>query len=222
LADIRERVANAARASSRAPDEILLVAVSKQQSTDAIEAAWRAGVRHFAENYLQEALIKMAALSSLDIQWHFVGRIQSNKTRPIAEHFDWVHTVDRAKVAIRLNEQRDDHAAPLNVFVQVNQGREAQKAGAPVAEIEDLTRLVASLPRLKLRGLMSMPPGRGDPDRSAPYFEGLRELAAELGARGVEMDSLSMGTSADFETAIAHGATCLRIGAAIFGPRMPA
>lgn len=178
-------------------------------------------MHHFGENYLQEALVKMAALASLDIQWHFVGRIQSNKTRPIAERFDWAHTVDRDKIAIRLNEQRDERAAPLNVFVEVNQGGESQKAGAPVSRIEDLARLVASLPRLKLRGLMSMPPGRGDPDRSAPYFERLRELAAELRARGVEIDSLSMGTSADFEAAIAHGATCLRIGAAIFGPRVP-
>ena len=217
MAKTRERVANAIRRVSRNVDDVLIVAVSKRQSADAVEAAWHAGQRHFAENYVSEALAKMDRLSELDIEWHFIGRIQSNKTRAIAERFHWAHTVDRARIALRLNEQRPHFAPPLNVFVQVNQGDENQKAGVEESDVEELARLILTQPRLKLRGLMTIPPAGGSPERNAEYFGRLRELKQRLGRSGIEMDSLSMGMSADFEIAIANGSTCVRVGTAIFG-----
>lgn len=220
LDNIRRRIARAAEAAGRAADDITLLAVSKQQPADAIEAAWRAGQRHFAENYLQEALQKMRALSHLDIQWHFIGRIQANKTRPIAEHFQWVHTIDRERIAVRLNEHRPDAAARLKVFVQINQGHEPQKGGAAEADAEALARLIAAQPRLELRGLMSIPPSGGERE-TRRYFERLRALRDDLIARGVGAESLSMGMSADFELAIACGSDFVRVGSAIFGPRPP-
>ena len=221
LAEIRARVANALARASRGGDEVVILAVGKQQSADAIEAAWRAGQRHFAENYLQEALAKMDRLRDLDIEWHFIGRIQSNKTRPIAERFGWVHTVDRARVAVRLNEQRPASLPPLNVFIQVNQAGETQKAGVAPSHVEALARLIVMQPRLRLAGLMTIPPEAEPPQSNAAYFRELRKLRDRLGARGIVMDALSMGMSADFETAIASGSTCVRIGTAIFGVRRP-
>ena len=219
LAEIRARVASALDRASRAGDEVMILAVSKQQSADSVEAAWQAGQRHFAENYLQEALAKMDRLGRLDIEWHFVGRIQSNKTRPIAERFDWVHTVDRARIALRLNDQRPASLPPLNVLIQVNQAGETQKAGVAPPDVEALARLIVAQPRLRLAGLMTLPPVAEPPEGNAGYFHELRNLRDRLAARGIAMDALSMGMSADFETAIACGSTCVRIGTAIFGAR---
>ncbi len=199
----------------------MILAVSKQQSADAVEAAWQAGQRHFAENYLQEALAKMDRLGRLDIEWHFVGRIQSNKTRPIAERFDWVHTVDRARIAVRLNDQRPASLPPLNVLIQVKQAGETQKAGVAPPAVEALARLIVAQPRLRLAGLMTLPPVAEPPEGNAAYFHELCNLRERLAARGIAMDALSMGMSADFETAIACGSTCVRIGTAIFGVRTP-
>ena len=219
LAEIRERVANAAAAAERDPSDVTIVAVSKQQPVTTIEAAWHAGQRHFAESYLQEALPKIRALEKLDIQWHFIGRIQSNKTRAIAESFDWVHTIDRPKVAGRLDDQRPRDRAPLKVFLQVNQGGERQKGDTDEANVEALVDAVAALEHLELAGLMSIPP-RATPAETGAYFERLGALRDRLAAAGRDVTGLSMGMTEDFETAITHGATCVRIGTGIFGPRM--
>ncbi len=165
LADIVERVARATERAQRTPDSVQIIAVSKQQSASAIAAAYAAGLRHFGESYVQEALPKMAQLEELDITWHFVGRLQANKTRAVAEHFDWVHTVDRLRIAERLNEQRPHFAPPLNVLIQINQGGEQQKAGALEQDADALARGIAALPRLALRGLMTLPPQRGEERR---------------------------------------------------------
>jgi pyridoxal phosphate enzyme (YggS family) len=216
LTAIVERVASAARAAGRSTDSVTIVAVSKQQSVAAIAAVHAAGIRHFGENYCQEALPKLERLAGLDIVWHFIGAIQTNKTRAIAEHFDWVHAVDRLKIAQRLAEQRPPHAPPLNVLIQVNQGDEAQKGGVPPGEVEALARQIRALPRLALRGLMTIPPHDAD---SAHYFAELAALRRNLETSGLPLDTLSMGMSADFETAIRAGATHVRIGTAIFGER---
>jgi pyridoxal phosphate enzyme (YggS family) len=216
LADLLERVARSAKRANRSPSSVTLVAITKQQPVAAIAAAHSAGVRHFGESYVQEALPKMSELVSLPITWHFVGRVQTNKTRPIAEAFDWVHTVDRLKVAERLSEQRSPFAEPLNVLIQVNQAGEAQKSGAASAEVPALARAICALPRLKLRGLMAIPPQAGSPAR---WFAELAELKALLEREGLALDCLSMGMSADFEEAIAAGATHVRIGTALFGRR---
>ena len=195
-----------------------IVAISKQQPSSAIVAAHRAGITHFGESYVQEALPKMDSLAELPITWHFVGKLQSNKTRQVAERFEWVHTVDRLRIAERLSEQRPASAEPLNVLLQVNQGDEAQKSGVAVTEVAALARAVSKLPRLKLRGLMTLPPQRGAP---ADWFAELAALRTRLARDGIALDTLSMGMSADFETAISAGATLIRIGTAIFGKRGP-
>lgn len=219
LADIRDRIAKAAIAAARDPADIMLLAVSKQQPGEAIREAWRAGQRPFAESFVQEALAKMAELEDLDIEWHYIGRIQANKTRPIAERFDWVHTVDRAKLATRLNAQRPATMPPLNVLLQVNQGGESQKAGIRAEELGDLAEWVSTQPRLKLRGLMTIPPAAENLEQRAGHFARLCELSSELAARGIATDVLSMGMSDDFELAIRHGSTCVRVGTALFGRR---
>jgi PLP dependent protein len=216
LADIIERVARAAQLAKRSPASVTIVAISKQHPPAAIIAAHRAGFTHFGESYVQEALPKMDAVADLPLTWHFVGKLQANKTRQVAERFDWVHTVDRLRIAERLDEQRPAFAAPLNVLIQVNQGDEAQKGGAALTEIATLARAVARLPRLKLRGLMTLPPQSGTPTE---WFAKLATLRAQLATDGVALDTLSMGMSADFEAAIAAGATLVRIGSAIFGER---
>lgn len=217
LAEIVERVARATRDAGRAPGSVTIVAVSKQQSSTAIAAAHRCGIENFGESYVQEALPKMTELAQLALTWHFIGKLQTNKTRTVAERFSWVHTVDRLKIAERLSEQRPHHAAPLNVLIQVNQGDETQKGGVPTAEAEPLARAVAVLPRLRLRGLMTIPPH--DAAAAASHFAELAALQRRLVAGGLELDTLSMGMSADFEAAIAAGATAVRIGTAIFGAR---
>jgi pyridoxal phosphate enzyme (YggS family) len=195
---------------------VTIVAISKQQPPSAIAAAHDAGITNFGESYVQEALPKMDSLASLAATWHFVGKLQANKTRQIAERFHWVHTVDRLRIAERLNEQRPAFAAPLNVLLQVNQGGEAQKGGARVTDVAALAHAVAALPRLRLRGLMTLPPQSGAPGH---WFAELAALRRRLEDDGLVLDSLSMGMSADFEEAIAAGATLVRIGTAIFGER---
>jgi pyridoxal phosphate enzyme (YggS family) len=220
LADIVERVARAAELANRAAASVMIVAVSKQQSSSSIAEAFRAGQLHFGESYAQEAAEKMDALRSLDIAWHFIGSVQSNKTRFIAERFQWVHTVDRSKVAARLSEQRPYYAPPLNVLIQVNQAGEAQKGGVAEADLASLVHEIQAMPRLRLRGLMTIPPRSGaDGGEAELWFRRLAELQAALVRDGAQLDTLSMGMSADFEAAIAAGANCVRIGTAIFGER---
>ena len=219
LADIVERVARAAELSHRAATSVMIVAVSKQQSSESIAEAFRAGQLHFGESYAQEAIEKMDALRNLDITWHFIGSVQTNKTRLIAERFQWVHTVDRAKIAARLNEQRPHFAPPLNVLIQVNQAGEEQKGGVAESEVAALAREIAALPRLKLRGLMTIPPRSDDAAARAAGSGDSQSCATRLVRDGFELDTLSMGMSADFEEAIAAGANCVRIGTAIFGER---
>jgi pyridoxal phosphate enzyme (YggS family) len=216
LAEIVERVAGAATRAGRDANDVTIVAVSKAQPAAAIRAAFAAGVRHFGENYAQEAVPKMEQLAELPITWHFIGKLQANKTRVIAERFAWVHTVDRARIAERLSEQRPQHAAPLNVLIQVNQGGEADRGGTAPDEVGALAKTIVGLPRLRLRGLMTLPPQHGTPER---WFTELRDLRSRLRDEGVELDTLSMGMSADFEDAIAAGATIIRIGTALFGGR---
>jgi pyridoxal phosphate enzyme (YggS family) len=195
------------------------MAVSKRQPVAAIRAAYEAGITDFGENIVQEALSKIAELKSLNITWHFIGQIQSNKTRDIAENFHWVHAVDRVKVATRLNDQRPHYSTPLNVCLQVNQAGETQKGGVKESEVPALAREVLSMPRLRLRGLMTLPPASADPEENAAFFARLRNLKASLAEDGIPMDTLSMGMSADFEVAIREGSTIVRVGTAIFGPR---
>ena len=221
------RISNACRASGRSVDSVTLLAVSKGQSAAAIDSAAGAGAEHFGENFLQESLPKIEALAGRELTWHFIGRLQANKTRPVAEHFQWVHGVDRLKIAERLSAQRPFHAPPLNVCLQLNVGGEESKGGVPATEIPALARAVRALPGLKLRGLMCMPPAEAEEDRQRRWFREARQLfdyLNEKGAgsdQGLGLDTLSMGTSADFRAAIAEGATIVRIGTAIFGPRTP-
>ena len=219
LADIVERVARATERAQRTPDTVQIVAISKQQPIAAIAAAYAAGLRHFGESYVQEALPKMAELEELDITWHFIGQLQANKTRQVAEHFAWVHGVDRLRIAERLSEQRPHFAPPLNVLIQINQAGEEQKAGAIEQDASALARGISGLPRLALRGLMTLPPQSGQ--GAAAWFASLAALRARLAAERVPLDTLSMGMSADFEVAITEGANFVRIGTAIFGDRNP-
>lgn len=219
IAETAERVRKARSAASLGPENSKILAVSKRQTAAAIRSAYECGLRDFGENVVQEALPKIEALEALDICWHFIGRVQSNKTRDIAEHFDWVHTIDRLKIAQRLNDQRPHYAPPLNVCIQINQADEQQKGGIAESELGELCAAVAALPALRLRGLMSLPPATDDPEKSAPFFARLRELKAELEAEGFSLDTLSMGMSSDLEVAIREGSTIVRVGTAIFGPR---
>lgn len=199
----------------------MILAVSKGQPAAAIAAAHRAGIVDFGENYVDEALQKIAALGEHDLHWHFIGRIQSNKTRPIAENFDWVHTVDRNRIAERLNAQRPPHAAPLNVLIQINLAHEPQKGGIGEDALATLAGAIDSLPRLRLRGLMTMPPAGLSDELLREHFTRIARLAAQHATPQRPLDFLSMGMSGDFETAIACGSTCVRIGTAIFGERKP-
>jgi len=219
LRALQQEIAAATRASNRSEDCVTLVAVCKGHTAEDVRAAARLGVRDFGESYLQEALPKIEQLRDLPLRWHFIGRIQANKTRPIAAQFDWVHGIDRLAVAERLSAQRPHHAPPLQVCLQVNIEREPAKSGVDPAEIEALARAVAALPRLRLRGLMCiLPEGRG-PEADRRSFAALAALRASLNAGGLALDSLSMGMSGDFREAILEGATLVRIGTALFGPR---
>jgi PLP dependent protein len=214
---VRSRIRSAAIAAGRDPGTVTLVAVTKAQTAETARLAATAGVTDFGENYLKEALAKMQQLADLPLTWHFIGTIQSNKTRPIAERFDWVHSVDRLHVARRLSEQRPFHAAPLNVCIQVALVPEPTKGGVSTDALPELASAVAELPRLRLRGLMCLPPPQANDERAV--FARLRAALEGLSAGGLKLDTLSMGMSADFESAIAEGATLVRIGTALFGSR---
>lgn len=225
LTSLSERITAAARRAGRPTESVTLVAVSKTFPAEAVLALARCGQRHFGENYLQEALAKIeavrAAAPGLPLVWHFVGPIQSNKTRPIAEHFDWVQSVERLKIAQRLSEQRPAHLPPLNVLLQVNISGEASKSGVAPGELPALARAVAALPRLRLRGLMAVPEPTDDPQRQRAPLAAMKALFDEQRAAGfADWDTLSMGMSADLEPAIGQGATMVRVGTALFGERV--
>ncbi|MBF8291186.1 MAG: Pyridoxal phosphate homeostasis protein [Steroidobacteraceae bacterium] len=219
LGFLREKIAVAARAAGRDPGAIRLVGVAKSQPLARVVAAVDGGLTDLAENYLQEAREHFAALQDRLLTRHFIGALQSNKTRPVAELFDWVHTVDRLKIAERLAEQRPRERPPLAVCIQVRLGGEATKAGVDPGELPALAGRIASLPRISLRGLMCLPPEESDPERQRHWFRALRNLLESLNAAGHRLDALSMGMSNDFESAIAEGATHIRIGTALFGAR---
>ncbi|ACR27808.1 YggS family pyridoxal phosphate-dependent enzyme [Burkholderia glumae] len=221
LASVHRRIDDAARSAGRAPGDVALLAVSKTFPAEAVRAAHAAGQRAFGENYVQESLDKIAALADLraSLEWHFIGPLQSNKTRAVAERFDWVHSVDRLKIAQRLAEQRPAQLPPLNVCVQVNVSGEATKSGVAPDEVAALAQAVAALPALRLRGLMAIPEPAGDLAAQRAPHRRLRELYDALRAGGLALDTLSMGMSADLEAAVLEGATIVRIGTAIFGAR---
>ena len=219
LREVRERMARAAAAAGRSAQSVTLLAVGKAQPPELLAAAADLGLEHFGESYLQEALEKIAALQRRRLTWHFIGRVQSNKTRPIAEGFAWVHAVDRLKVAERLSAQRPPEAPPLNVCLQVNVAGEASKGGVAPAEVPALAAAVGRLPRIALRGLMCIPPEESDVARQRAWFARLRALQDEANAAGAGLDTLSMGMSADFEAAIQEGATIVRLGTVLFGAR---
>jgi PLP dependent protein len=203
----------------RDPESVRLIAVSKSQPAAAIRAVAQFGQRDIGENYVQEALPKLAELGDLPLTWHFIGQLQANKTRSVAEHFHWVHTLDRERIAVRLSEQRGAHAPPLNVCIQVSLADEPGKGGISKTELAPLARRVRELPRLQLRGLMCIPPPREGFEAQRHSFAELAQCARELGEQGIPLDTLSMGMSDDLEAAVAAGATCVRIGTAIFGER---
>lgn len=215
----RQRIASAASQWGRLCDAIGLVAISKGHPASAIRAVAELGQRDFGENYLQEALPKLQELQDLKLTWHYTGQLQGNKTRAVAEHFDWVHTLDRERIALRLNEQRPHFAPPLNVCVQVCLVPEPGKGGVPPEQVLSLAQKVAELPKLKLRGLMCIPPQREGFDEQRALFERLVACQRQLLDAGLAVDTLSMGMSDDLEAAVAAGATWVRIGTAIFGQR---
>jgi len=216
---VANAIEEAAAHAARPRNSVQLLAVSKTFGADAVREAVQAGQRAFGENYVQEGVDKIAAIANADLVWHFIGPIQSNKTKPIAENFDWVHTIDREKIAVRLNEQRPEGLAPLQVCLQVNTSGEASKSGVQPDQVAALARAVQALPRLQLRGLMSIPEPEEDFDRQRAAFRVLRELFDTLRAEGLQLDTLSMGMSADMQAAIMEGATIVRVGSAIFGAR---
>jgi len=219
IANLLERVRLSAEKSQRCADDILLLAVSKTRPEQDIRSAHKCGLREFGESYLQEALDKIEALQDLDLVWHFIGPIQSNKTRPIASSFHWVHSVDRAKIARRLSEQRPPGLPPLQVCLQVNISAEQSKSGVAPEQLPQLAQEVAQLPRLQLRGLMAIPAATQDSLQQRRAFAQLRREFEQLQLQLPGLDTLSMGMSGDMESAIAEGATILRIGSAMFGPR---
>jgi pyridoxal phosphate enzyme (YggS family) len=219
LQAVRKRIADAALACTRGEGTVALLAVSKTWPAACIREAARAGQRAFGENYVQEGLDKIGELAGLGLEWHFIGPLQSNKTRSVAEHFDWVHTVDRLKVAERLAAQRPAEMAPLQVCVQVNISGEDSKSGCRPDDAAALCLAVAALPRLKLRGLMAIPAPAADLTAQRAPLRRLRELRDRIASGGLALDTLSMGMSHDLEAAVAEGATIVRIGTAIFGER---
>lgn len=219
LTSLCQGIAIACQQAGREPDGVTLLAVSKTRSAEELAALADQGQRDFGENYLQEALDKMAALSERDLVWHFIGPIQSNKTRDIAAHFDWVHSVDRLKIARRLSEQRPTELPPLNICIQVNVDDEESKSGVPLAEAEELAEAVSELPHLRLRGLMAIPRADSD-DGNRAAFRRLAMTLSQLRNTMPALDTLSMGMSADYTVAIEEGATVVRLGTALFGPRL--
>lgn len=217
LADIRAAIESSAAAASRDVESVQLLAVSKTRTAVEVEGVFHQGITAFGENYLQEALTKIRALDALDIEWHFIGPIQSNKTRDIATFFDWVHTIDRSRIARRLNDTLAGLDRTIDACIQLNIDREPQKAGVLPEDLGDLVDVIRAMPQLRLRGLMAIPRADGDPRSS---FRRTRDMFEEHKATDApEWDTLSMGMSSDFEIAIEEGATMVRIGTAIFGPR---
>jgi pyridoxal phosphate enzyme (YggS family) len=216
IAQVSSRIHAAAVAAKRDEDSVQLLAVSKTKPAEALREAYAAGLRDFGENYLQEALSKQLELADLPLIWHFIGPIQSNKTRAIAEHFAWVHSVDRLKIAQRLSEQRPPELPPLNICIQVNVSGEASKSGCTPADLPALANAISELPRIKLRGLMAIPEPTEDRAAQDAAFAAVQRLQASL---NLPLDTLSMGMSHDLESAIAQGATWVRIGTALFGAR---
>ncbi len=221
LAAIIEQIRTFERRYGRPPGSVELLAVSKTKPACDVAEAFRAGQRAFGENHLQDALVKLddPALAALDIEWHFIGPLQSNKTRAVAERFAWLHSLDRLKVARRLDEQRPASLPPLQVCIQVKLSEEATKSGLAPAQVADFAAQLRAFPRLRLRGLMTLPAPSHDLARQRQPFRALRDLLQELRAGGHELDTLSMGMTEDMEAAIAEGATWVRIGTAVFGPR---
>lgn len=217
---VRARIAAAAAAAGRAPGDVALLAVSKAFAAGEVRAAYATGQCEFGENYVQEAMEKIAALSVLPLIWHFIGPIQSNKTRAIAEHFDWVHSVASEKIAQRLAQARPQELGPLDICLQVNVSGETSKSGVAPRDVRPLAEAVRSLPRLRLRGLMAVPEPSDDIELQRRRFRGLRLLLEQLNAAGFGLDILSMGMSQDLEPAIMEGATIVRVGTAIFGERV--
>ncbi|MEM7430921.1 MAG: YggS family pyridoxal phosphate-dependent enzyme [Pseudomonadota bacterium] len=216
---VRDLLAKASVDAGRDPEAVRLLAVSKKQPVEAIQEAVAAGQRDFGENFVQEGLAKIETVGRDGIQWHFIGQLQTNKTRAVAEHFDWVHTIDRLKIAERLGRQRPDDLPDLNVCLQINIDAEDGKAGIAPDAVLPLAREVAAVPRLRLRGLMCLPAIRHNAAEQREPFARLRDLQSELREAGIETDTLSMGMSGDFVPAIAEGSTIVRIGTAVFGPR---
>jgi pyridoxal phosphate enzyme (YggS family) len=219
LQAVRDAVRIAAMQSGRSADEVRVLAVSKTFGAEAVLAAWQAGQTCFAESYVQEAVQKIRALQALPIEWHYIGPLQSNKTRPVATDFSWVHSLDRLKIAERLSEQRPAHLPPLQACIQVNISGEASKSGVPPEEVLQLAQAIAKLPKFQLRGLMAIPAPSDDVAIQRVAFAALRQLRDQLNRQGLQLDTLSMGMSHDFAAAIAEGATIVRIGTAIFGER---
>lgn len=220
IADIQQHIAQA-KTSYKAPQQVTLCAVSKSQPAEAIRSAFEAGQTVFGENYLQEALIKQQQLQDCAIAWHFIGPIQSNKTQQIARQFDWVHSVDRLKIAQRLSDARTSELPPLNICLQVNISEEASKSGASGQELLELALNIKQLPHLRLRGLMAIPAPQQDFDAQRDQFRQVRVLFEQLNTHDLQLDTLSIGMSGDYQAAIAEGATLVRIGTAIFGARLP-
>ena len=219
LQAVRTAITQAAVAAQREAAQISLLAVSKTMPASLIREAYSAGQNAFGENYVQEAIDKIHELRELPLQWHFIGPIQSNKTRLIAENFSWVHSVDRLKIAERLSEQRPANLPPLNVCLQINVSGEASKGGVEPGQAEALAHAIAALPRLKLRGLMAIPaPAEGLAEQRVPFAR-MRELSSRLNSTGLQLDTLSMGMSHDLTAAVMEGATIVRVGTAIFGSR---
>ena len=216
---VQQRMHEACARYGRDPSSVQLLAVSKTHGAEVVEAAYRAGQTAFGENYIQEAVEKITTLRHLPLQWHCIGPIQSNKTRLVAEHFDWVHTVDRLKIAQRLSEQRPTSMAPLQMCIQVNVDGGPTKSGVAPTDALALAHAVTQLPNLKLRGLMCIPEPAPDFEAACALFKRARDLFLSLNAQGLAVDTLSMGMSADLEAAIASGSTMVRVGSAIFGER---
>lgn len=219
IEETRQRIEAAARAADRDPSSVQLIAVSKTRPASAIRAAWDCGIKLFGESYAQEAVDKITQLANYPIEWHFIGPIQSNKTRQITQHFDWVHSIDRLKTARRLNDQRPDELTPLNVCIQINISAEDSKSGIDVNNVDEMATEIMTLPRLRLRGLMAIPTHTDDKALQFQMFSTVAETQHRLNNQGLELDTLSMGMSGDLEMAIKAGATHVRIGTAIFGAR---
>ena len=219
LGAVRARIGELERRYHREPGSVTLLAVSKTKPVQAVRTAIAAGQHAFGENQLQDAMTKVEALAGERVSWHFIGAVQSNKTRPIAARFDWVHSIEREKIAARLSAQRPAEREPLQVCIEVNVSAEETKSGVSPSEVESLARRVRELPGLRLRGLMAIPRPSAELETQRIPFRRLRELLDDLNAKGFGLDTLSMGMTADLEAAIAEGATIVRVGTAIFGPR---